>query len=80
MFLEVALVDRYYEMLRQRGIEIVCMDPLPGAREGLHYFWDLLEGVSDALPQVEHDIDAGHPALSLHRRHHREGQMRRIHD
>jgi acyl-CoA synthetase (AMP-forming)/AMP-acid ligase II len=55
VFLEVALVDKYYDMLRSRGVEIVCMDPLPGEREGLHYFWDLLEGVSDALPQVEND-------------------------
>src|SRR5450755_4050500 len=56
VFLEVALVDKYYELLRQRGIEIVCMDPPAAKREGLHYFWDLLEGVSDALPAVEHDV------------------------
>jgi fatty-acyl-CoA synthase len=56
VFLEVDLLDRYYEMLRQRDVQIVCMDPLPGAREGLHYFWDLLDGVTDALPDVEHDV------------------------
>jgi fatty-acyl-CoA synthase len=55
-FLEAAHVDRYYDMLRQRGIEIVCMDPLSGVRDGLHSFWDLLDGVSDALPQAEHDV------------------------
>ena len=32
------------------------MDPLPGVRPGLHYFWDLLEGVSDSLPDVESDV------------------------
>ncbi len=56
VFLEVGLLDRYYDLLRQRGIDIVCMDPPPAPREGLHYFWDLLDGVSDALPQVEHDV------------------------
>ena len=56
VFLEVDLLDRYYDLLRQRGIEIVCMDPLPGVRPGLHYFWDLLEGVSDSLPDVESDV------------------------
>ncbi len=55
VFLEVALVDRHYDMLRERGVQIVCMDPLPGVREGLHYFWDLLDGVSDTTPQVESD-------------------------
>jgi fatty-acyl-CoA synthase len=55
VFLETDLVDRYYPTLRQRGIEIVCMDPPPGPREGLHYFWDLLTGVADDLPLVEHD-------------------------
>jgi fatty-acyl-CoA synthase len=56
VFLEVGLVDRYYDMLRARDIQIVCMDPPPAPRKGLHYFWDLLEGVSDALPDVEHDV------------------------
>jgi fatty-acyl-CoA synthase len=56
VFLEVGLLDRYYDLLHQRGIDIVCMDPPPALREGLHYFWDLLDGVSDALPQVEHDV------------------------
>src|SRR6266478_4261684 len=56
VFLELALVDRYYDLLRQRDIQIVCMDPPAAARDGLHYFWDLLDGVTDALPQVEHDV------------------------
>src|SRR5450755_4017550 len=46
VFLEASLVDRYYDMLRSRNIEIVCMDPLPAAREGVRAFWDLLDGVS----------------------------------
>jgi acyl-CoA synthetase (AMP-forming)/AMP-acid ligase II len=56
VFIEVDLLDRYYDLLRQRGIEIVCMDPLPGPREGLHYFWDLVHSASDAEPQVESDL------------------------
>ncbi len=56
VFLESALVDRYYDMLRQRDVQIVCMDPPPAAREGLHCFWDLLDGVPDTPPDVEHDV------------------------
>jgi fatty-acyl-CoA synthase len=56
VFIEVELLDRYYELLRERGIEIVCMDPLPGPREGLHYFWDLVESASDAEPQIESNL------------------------
>jgi fatty-acyl-CoA synthase len=52
VFLELSLLDRYYDMLHNRGIEIVCMDPPPAPRPGVHHFWDLLEDVSDALPDV----------------------------
>ena len=56
VFLENALIERFRAPLRQRGITIVCMDP-PGERlEGLHYFWNLLEGVSDTDPGIESDI------------------------
>src|SRR5450631_163960 len=57
VFLELALLDRYYDLLRQRGVEIVCMDPPPKSREGLHYFWDLLEDVGEELPDVDHDTN-----------------------
>jgi acyl-CoA synthetase (AMP-forming)/AMP-acid ligase II len=57
VFLETALVDRYYDLLRERGITVVCMDPLPGARDGLQYFRDLLEGASDADPGIESDAN-----------------------
>src|SRR5262245_2890905 len=55
VFLENALLDRYFDALRERGVTVVCMDPPPAAREGLLSFWDLLEGVSDADPGVESD-------------------------
>jgi acyl-CoA synthetase (AMP-forming)/AMP-acid ligase II len=56
VFLENALLDRYFDMLRERGVRVVCMDPPPVPREGLDYFWDLLEGVSDADPRIESDV------------------------
>ncbi|MFX1674803.1 AMP-binding protein [Paraburkholderia sp. A2WS-5] len=55
VFLENDLIDPYFEMLRSLGATVVAMDPLPAAREGLHYFWDLLDGVSDADPGIESD-------------------------
>ncbi|WP_274381760.1 class I adenylate-forming enzyme family protein [Massilia cavernae] len=55
VFLENALLDRYVDMLHERGVTVVCMDPPAAARDGLHYFYDLLEGVSDADPSVESD-------------------------
>jgi acyl-CoA synthetase (AMP-forming)/AMP-acid ligase II len=57
VFLELDLLDRYYDILRQRGISIVCMDKPPGARQGVHYFWDLLRDVSEESPKIEHDVN-----------------------
>ncbi|MEX3932239.1 AMP-binding protein [Paraburkholderia phymatum] len=56
IFIENALLDRYFEPLRQRGITVICMDPPAEPREGLLCFWDLLEGASDAEPDVESDV------------------------
>ena len=58
VFIENALLDRYFDMLRDLGATVVCMDPPGEPREGLHHFFDLLEGVSDAEPDVEHVADA----------------------
>ncbi|QWC90926.1 class I adenylate-forming enzyme family protein [Cupriavidus metallidurans] len=55
VIIETALLDRYGDMLREHGATVVCMDPLPAPREGIHYFWDLLEGVSDAEPGIQSD-------------------------
>lgn len=57
-FLETGLVDRYYDAMRARGILIVAMDPLSEPREGVEYFWDLLESADDADPEVENDAHA----------------------
>ncbi len=56
VFIENALIERYYAPLRSRGITIVCMDRLAEPREGLQCFWDLLEDVSDADPGIESDV------------------------
>ncbi|WP_429259460.1 class I adenylate-forming enzyme family protein [Paraburkholderia sp. GAS334] len=57
VFLENALLDRYYDMLHERGISVVCMDPPKDTRDGLVCFWDLLEGISDQNPGIESDPD-----------------------
>jgi fatty-acyl-CoA synthase len=57
VFVENTLLERYFDMLHQRGILVVCMDPPPDTREGLVYFWDLLEGISDRNPGIESDPD-----------------------
>lgn len=57
VFLERALVERYRAFLAGRGIMIVSMEPCPGL-EGVHHFWDLLDGVSDDNPGFETDTTA----------------------
>ncbi|MGH8789945.1 MAG: class I adenylate-forming enzyme family protein [Cupriavidus necator] len=61
VFLENALLAPYYPMLRELGVTVVCMDPVPAEfaqAEGLYSFWDLLENVSGDDPGVESDIHA----------------------
>jgi acyl-CoA synthetase (AMP-forming)/AMP-acid ligase II len=56
VFLENALIDRYFAMLRERGVSVVCMDPPSSPRDGLLSFHELIEGISDANPDVENDV------------------------
>jgi fatty-acyl-CoA synthase len=59
-FIENAVLASHYEMLKERGIRIVCMDPLDDSARHLknvHYFWDLVDAASDAETGVEHDMD-----------------------
>ncbi|CAG9167890.1 Long-chain-fatty-acid--CoA ligase FadD13 [Cupriavidus laharis] len=61
VFLENDLLARYYPMLRESGVTVVCMDPVPtefAHADGLYGFWDLLEDVSGDDPGVESDIHA----------------------
>lgn len=55
VFLEQALLERYYPWLHERGIAVVCMDTLEEDRAGLFSFDALLEGVGDHDPTVESD-------------------------
>ncbi|GAB2585347.1 long-chain fatty acid--CoA ligase [Ramlibacter solisilvae] len=55
VFIENALLDSHFEMLRERGVTVVCMDRPATPRDGLLAFEDLLEGSSDANPEVETD-------------------------
>ena len=55
VFLEAELLVTHYEMLRSRQVTIVSMDRPPQEMPGVHYFWDLLEGVSDSNPDISHD-------------------------
>ena len=55
VFVEADLLESHYDMLRERQITIVAMDR-PGSKfPGVHYFWDLMEGVEDNNPNVIND-------------------------
>jgi hypothetical protein len=47
VFIENALIESHYDMLRERGIAVVCMDPIDEPREGLYDFWALVNAASD---------------------------------
>ena len=54
-FIENDLLEVYYPLLRERDVTVVCMDPIDGQRDGLYYFWDLVNAASDSNPDVELD-------------------------
>ncbi|WP_252503132.1 class I adenylate-forming enzyme family protein [Sporosarcina sp. Marseille-Q4943] len=53
----VLLKDGYLNELSKRGIRIVCMDRGDKEHENVEYFWDIIEGQSDAHIDTEYDID-----------------------
>ncbi|ETI68832.1 class I adenylate-forming enzyme family protein [Neobacillus vireti] len=59
IFVERVLLSKseYYEALRARGIEIIVMDQPASEQNGVHYFWDLIRGESDAETNVEYELD-----------------------
>lgn len=66
-FIETSLLESHYAMLREQGVLVVCMDPVPvgfdkDVRDGLYYFWDLVEKASDQNPNIEFD-DREHTVL-----------------
>ncbi|MBA36061.1 MAG: long-chain fatty acid--CoA ligase [Oleispira sp.] len=62
VFIENELIDTYYPMLRERQITVICMDPIDQPKEGLFYFWELIEAASSENPNIEID-DREHPLL-----------------
>lgn len=58
VFIETSLLESHYDMLRERGVAIVCMDPLLEShrqKDNVYYFWDLLAGIGDENPDIVHD-------------------------
>lgn len=55
MFIENAKLSTHFDMLRDLGVTVVCMDRPEQPYEGLLVFEDLQEGISDADPGVETD-------------------------
>ncbi|CAG2151487.1 2-succinylbenzoate--CoA ligase [Cupriavidus yeoncheonensis] len=58
VFIETPLLDRYADMLRERGVTVVCMDEPAAPREGVHHFRDLLDGIPDTEPGVQSDTQS----------------------
>jgi acyl-CoA synthetase (AMP-forming)/AMP-acid ligase II len=56
VFLELALLERYAPVLRERGITVVVMDPPERPQTGVLNFWDLVERASEADNEVELDV------------------------
>ena len=54
-FIEAELLHTHYALLKERGLTIVSMDPPPAEYPDVLHFWTLLEGISDANPDVVHD-------------------------
>ena len=57
VFVENDLLASHFAPLRERGVEVVCMDPPETAQKGLHSFWDLVDQVEETNPATEHDYD-----------------------
>ena len=64
-FLEVRFLPGLYEPLRERGIEMVCLDPPPDEWEGVHDFWELLGQASPAEVEAELVADDAERHISV---------------
>jgi fatty-acyl-CoA synthase len=62
VFIETAHLDKFYDMLVERGCTIVVMDPPPAPRANVVSFWDAVDAASDAEPGVVLD-DREHVAV-----------------
>ena len=61
-FIEISLLETRYDMLHDKGITIVCMDPIDSPPDGVLSFWDLVNEAPEDNPNIELD-DREHPAL-----------------
>ena len=57
VFIESALLDLYYDMLRGHDCQIVVTDAPSVPRHGVLLFWDLVEAASDGENDIELDAD-----------------------
>jgi len=64
-FIETRFLGDLMDPLLDRGIELVCMDPPPEKRPGLHSFWDLVERASDAEVNAEFAWDDASSHVSV---------------
>jgi acyl-CoA synthetase (AMP-forming)/AMP-acid ligase II len=55
VFIERELLPTHHALLKERGLTVVSMDPPPAEFPDVLHFWTLLEGISDANPNVVHD-------------------------
>ena len=55
VFLEAELLPTHHALLKERNLTMVTMDAAPAEYPDVLNFWTLLEGVSDANPDVLHD-------------------------
>ena len=67
VFIEAALVPRYYDELHARGLDLVCMDRMEEAPEGVCFFQDLLDDASDGEVSTEFVADDSKRHISLMR-------------
>lgn len=65
VFVEAHFLPQLYEPLCQRGIEMVCMDPIGEEFAGVHDFWQLAEQASPAEVAAEFVADDAKKHISV---------------
>ncbi len=63
IFCEASLLPTIYAPLRERGIEIISMDPPAEKSPGVHFFWDLIESASSR--EIDEDIVMDDPSRHI---------------
>lgn len=65
VFVEAHFLPRLHEPFRERGIIVVSMDKTEEARDGVHYFWDLVEEAPSRELAMEFVADDVHQHISV---------------